>query len=110
MKNEPLKNKLLASLMHLLSIFLTFLLPLIVYLIARKRSEYFTFHAKEGLNLHFTFFPIFILLTFLSKNWSPATQISLTVIVIEAILILMAIFFTLKGKKFNYPVIRYFKV
>ncbi|MFJ7932679.1 DUF4870 domain-containing protein [Peribacillus sp. NPDC096448] len=110
MKNESLKNRILASLMHLLSLIFTFFLPLIVYLMVHKKSKYYTFHAKEGLNLHFTFFPIFLLLTIIAKKWSPAANISLSLIIIETILILIATFFTLKGKKFSYPVIRYFKV
>ncbi|CAM4154863.1 hypothetical protein BAMA_05570 [Bacillus manliponensis] len=109
MKNESLQNKLLACFMHLFSMVFTFFLPLIVYFIARKRSEYFAFHAKEGLNLHFTFLPIFTLLTLLAQKWSHATKISLALIVIETILICIAFLFTLKGKPFNYPVIRYFK-
>lgn len=56
MQQVPLLHRLLAALMHFLSLLLTFFLPLIVYFAVRKKSDYFSFHAKEGLNLHFTFF------------------------------------------------------
>lgn len=110
MKKESLLNRGLASLMHLFSLLLTFVLPVLVYLVTKGRNKYFADHAKEGMNLHFTFFPILLTLTFISKKWSVASVLSITLIILEAILILIAAFYTLKGKKFSYPVIRYFKV
>lgn len=102
-------NRVLAALMHLLSLFLTFFLPLIVYFFVRKKSNYFSLHAKEGLNLHFTLFPIFMLLSGLSRLWVPAAYIALVLLLLEAILICIATVCTLRGKTFSYPVIRYFR-
>ncbi|MGE8034013.1 hypothetical protein B1B04_09955 [Lysinibacillus sp. KCTC 33748] len=110
MKKERLLNRGLASLMHLLSLILTFILPILVYLVSRNNNKYFADHAKEGMNLHFTFFPVFLLLTFISKKWSAVSMISFALIILETILILVAAIYTLYGKKFSYPVIRYFKV
>jgi len=110
MKKESLLNRGLASLMPLFSLLLTFILPILVYLVSRNKNKYFADHAKEGMNLHFTFFPIFLLLTFISKKWSAVSMISFALIILETILILVAAIYTLNGKKFSYPVIRYFKV
>lgn len=110
MKKERLLNRGLASLMHLFSLLLTFILPILVYLVSRNKNKYFADHAKEGMNLHFTFFPVFLLLTFISKKWSAVSMISFALIILETILILVAAIYTLNGKKFSYPVIRYFKV
>lgn len=107
---ESLSNRVLASLMHLFSLLLTFFLPIIVYAVSKDRNDYFTNHAKEGMNLHFTFFPIFLILTFVSKKIKMASILSFSLIILETIFILIATIYTLKGKKFSYPVIRYFKV
>ncbi|MBB4824708.1 putative Tic20 family protein [Sporosarcina luteola] len=110
MEQVPLGKRWLAAAMHVLSLFLTFFLPLAVYFLVRKKSSYFTFHAKEGLNLHFTFFPIFIILTrILAKVWPFAATLALLLILLETVLILIAAIFAVMGKKFSYPVIRYFK-
>ncbi|GKV55350.1 hypothetical protein NCCP2222_12970 [Sporosarcina sp. NCCP-2222] len=110
LKQVSMRKRWLAAAMHILSLFLTFFLPLAVYFLVRKKSSYFTYHAKEGLNLHFTFFPIFIILTrVLAKVWPFAATVALLLILLETILILVAAIFTLMGKKFSYPVIRYFK-
>ncbi|WP_366248948.1 DUF4870 domain-containing protein [Terribacillus aidingensis] len=106
----PLKQKILASMMHLLSLFLTFFLPLIVLLFVQKRSSYFSHHAKEGLNLHFTFFPVFLLLRIIAINWPPASVVSMLLIGLETVLILWAAYCTLMNRPFSYPVIRFFKV
>ncbi|MET4559655.1 putative Tic20 family protein [Lysinibacillus parviboronicapiens] len=110
MKKESLLNRGLASLMHLFSLLLTFVLPILVYLVSKDRNKYFADHAKEGMNLHFTFFPVFLLLTLISTKWSAASVLSFALIILETIFIIIAAIYTLKGKKFSYPVIRYFKV
>lgn len=110
MKKEKLLNRILASFMHLFSLLLTFVLPILVYLGTKRRSKYFADHAKEGMNLHFTFFPIFLLLNLFSIRWSVLSIFSYGLITLEAILILIAVINTLRGKKFSYPVIRYFNV
>lgn len=110
MKKESLLNRILASLIHFFSLFLTFILPILVYLGAKGRNKYFAEHAKEGMNLHFTFFPVFIVLNLTSLKWSMLSAFSYGLITLEATLILIAVVYTLKGKKFSYPVIRYFKV
>jgi len=110
MKKERLLNRGLASLMHLFSLVLTFVLPILVYLVTRNKNKYFADHAKEGMNLHFTFFPVFLLLTFISEKWSAASTLSFVLIILETILIVIAAIYTFNGKKFSYPVIRYFKV
>jgi len=109
-KQESLLNRILASLMHFFSLLLTFILPILVYLGAKGRNKYFAEHAKEGMNLHFTFFPVFLVLNLTSLKWSMLSAFSYGLIALEAILILIAVVYTLKGKKFSYPVIRYFKV
>src|SRR5699024_3567950 len=109
-KKESLLNRILASLMHFFSLFLTFILPILVYLGVKGGNKYFVEHAKEGMNLHFTFFPIFLILNLASQKWSMLSAFSYGLITLEAILILIAVVYTLKGKKFSYPVIRYFKV
>lgn len=106
----PLKHKSLASLMHLFSLFLTFFLPLVVLLLTRKRSSYFRHHAKEGLNLHFTFFPIFLLLRIIAIGWPFADTISMLLIGMETVFIIWAAYCTLMDRPFSYPVIRFFKV
>ncbi|SDC95475.1 protein of unknown function [Terribacillus halophilus] len=106
----PLKQKIPASMMHLLSLILTFFLPLIVLLLVRKRSSYFSQHAKEGLNLHFTFFPVFLLLRITSIHYPPAGVASMLLIGLETILIIWAAYCTLIDRPFSYPVIRFFKV
>lgn len=68
MKKESLLNRVLACLMHLFSLLLTFILPILVYFLSKGRNDYFTNHAKEGMNLHFTFFPVFLILSFVSKK------------------------------------------
>ena len=110
LKKESLSNRVLASLMHLLSLLFTFILPILVYLVSKGRNEYFATHAKEGMNLHFTFFPILLILTFISKKIDTVSILSFSLIILETILILIATIYTLKGKRFSYPVIRYFKV
>ncbi len=110
MKKESLWNRVLASLMHIFSLLLTFILPIFVYLISKGRNDYFANHAKEGMNLHFTFFPVFLTLTLISKKFNIASTLSYVLIILETILILIATTYTLKGKKFSYPVIKYFKV
>ena len=110
MKRESLINRIMASLMHLFSLVLTFVLPILVYIGAKRRNQYFEDHAKEGMNLHFTFFPVFLILNVLSLKWSEASTFAYGLIFVETILILLAVLFTLQGKKFSYPVIRYFKV
>lgn len=110
LKKESLLNRVLASSMHLFSLLLTFILPILVYMVTKDRNNYFANHAKEGMNLHFTFFPILLLLTFLSKKISMVSILSFSLIILETILILIATIYTLRGKKFSYPVIRYFKV
>ncbi|MGE7915743.1 DUF4870 domain-containing protein [Lysinibacillus xylanilyticus] len=110
MKKESLLNRGLASLMHLFSLLLTFILPILVYLVTRNKNKYFADHAKEGMNLHFTFFPVFLFLTFISEKWSAASTLSFVLIILETILIVIAAIYTFSGKKFSYPVIRYFKV
>lgn len=110
MERESLVNRIMASLMHLFSLLLTFVLPIFVYLGAKKRNKYFENHAKEGMNLHFTFFPVFLILNVISLKWSKVSVLAYGLIFLETILILLAVFYTLKGKKFSYPVIRYFKV
>jgi uncharacterized protein len=110
MKKESLLNRGLASLMHLFSLLLTFVLPILVYLVTRNKNKYFADHAKEGMNLHFTFFPVFLFLTFISEKWSAASTLSFVLIILETILIVIAAIYTINGKKFSYPVIRYFKV
>jgi len=110
MKSEKLLNRILASLMHLFSLLLTFILPILVYLGAKGRNIYFANHAKEGMNLHFTFFPILIILNMISLKWSILSIFFYVLIILESILILIAVVYTLKGKKYSYPVIRYFKV
>ncbi len=106
MKRESLLNRGLASLIHLFSLLLTFILPMLVYLGTKKRNKYFADHAKEGMNLHFTFFPILLILNLM--NMGPVFTYGL--LTLETILILIAAIYALKGKKFSYPVIRYFKV
>lgn len=110
MKKESLLNRILASLMHLFSLLLTFILPVIIFLVSKGRNDYFANHAKEGMNLHFTFFPVFLTLTLMSKKFNMASTLSFVLIILETILILIATIYTLKGKKFSYPVIKYFKV
>lgn len=110
MKKESLLNRVLASLMHLFSLLLTFILPVIIFLVSKGRNDYFANHAKEGMNLHFTFFPVFLTLTLISKKFNMASTLSFVLIILETILILIATIYTLKGKKFSYPVIKYFKV
>lgn len=110
LKKESLLNRVLASLMHLFSLLLTFILPILVYLVTKGRNDYFANHAKEGMNLHFTFFPILLILTFVSKKINMVSILSFSLIILETILILIATIYTLKGKKFSYPVIKYFKV
>ena len=106
MNRERRLNRVLASLMHIFSLLFTFILPMLVYLRSRKSNKYFTDHAKEGMNLHFTFFPILLILNLVNVG-SIYTYGLLT---LETILILMAAIYALKGKTFSYPVIRYFKV
>ncbi|MBY7141833.1 DUF4870 domain-containing protein [Virgibacillus sp. NKC19-3] len=106
MKRESMLNRGLASLIHLFSLLLTFILPILVYLGTKNRNTYFADHAKEGMNLHFTFFPILLILNLLHMR--PAFTYSL--LTLETILILIAAMYALRGKKFSYPVIRYFKV
>lgn len=106
MKRESLLNRVFASLMHLFSLMLTFVLPLLIYLGTKNRSEYFAGHAKEGMNLHFTFFPILLILNLM--NVGPVFTYGL--LILESILILIAAIYALKGKMFSYPVIRYFSV
>lgn len=106
MRRERLVNRVLASLMHLFSLLLTFILPILVYLWTKKRNKYFADQAKEGMNLHFTFFPILLILRLM--NFEPVFTYGL--LILETILIGIAAFYALKGKKFSYPVIRYFKV
>lgn len=110
MEKESLLNRILASLMHLFSLVLTFILPILVYLGTKKRNKYFADHAKEGMNLHFTFFPVLLILSLISLRWNMLSALSYGLIVFETILILIAVVYTLKGKKFSYPAIRYFKV
>lgn len=110
MKKESLLNRVLASLIHLFSLLLTFILPVIIFLVSKGRNDYFANHAKEGMNLHFTFFPVFLTLTMISKKYNMASTLSFVLIILETILILIATIYTLKGKKFSYPVIKYFKV
>ncbi|MBS4207238.1 DUF4870 domain-containing protein [Bacillus sp. FJAT-50079] len=110
MKRESLLKRIGASSMHLFSLLLTFVLPILVYLGTKDRNKYFADHAKEGMNLHFTFFPIFLILNLVSLKWSVVSVFSYGLIILETILILIAVIYTLKGKKFSYPVIRYFKV
>ncbi|UNK19814.1 DUF4870 domain-containing protein [Paenibacillus sp. N3/727] len=110
MKKESLLNRILASLVHVFSILLTFALPIAVYFISKNKNKYLADHAKEGMNLHFTFFPIFLALTFTSHIWSAASVLSKALLVIETILIIIAAAYALKGKIFAYPVIRYFKI
>jgi len=110
LKKESLLNRVLASLMHLFSLLLTFILPILVYVVSKGRNDYLANHAKEGMNLHFTFFPILLILTFVSKKINMVSILSFSLIILETILILIATIYTLKGKKFSYPVIRYFKV
>lgn len=110
MEKERLSYRVWASLMHLFSLLLTFILPIVVYLLSKGRNDYFTQHAKEGMNLHFTFFPIFLTLTFMSQKFSVASTLSIALLILETILIIIATVCTLIGKKFSYPVIKYFKV
>lgn len=110
MKRESLLHRVMASLMHLFSLLLTFVLPILVYLVAKNRNKYFADHAKEGMNLHFTFFPVFLILNLISLKWRVASVFSYGLIALETVLILIAVLNTLMGKKFSYPVIRYFKV
>lgn len=109
LKKESLLNRLLASSMHLFSLLLTFVLPLLVYVVTKGRNNYFANHAKEGMNLHFTFLPILLILSFVSKKINIVSILSISFIILETILIVIATIYTLKGKKFSYPVIRYFK-
>ena len=109
LKKESLLNRVLASLMHLFSFLLTFILPILVYMVTKGRNDYFANHAKEGMNLHFTFFPVFLILTFVSKKINAISILYFPLIILETILILIATIYTLRGKKFSYPVIRYFK-
>jgi len=109
-KKERWINRILASALHLFSLLLTFALPVLVYIGAKRRNKYFADHAKEGMNLHFTFFPILLILQMISLRWSVLSAVSYGLIILEAILILVAVVYTLKGRKFSYPVIRYFKV
>ncbi|PAD35654.1 DUF4870 domain-containing protein [Terribacillus saccharophilus] len=106
----PLKQKILASMMHLLSLLLTFFLPLAVLLFVRKRNCYLSSHAKEGLNLHFTFLPIFIFIRITAEIWPYAGTASMALIGFETVLIARAAYFTLTDRPFSYPVIRFFKV
>lgn len=110
MNRESLLIRGLASLMHLFSLLLTFVLPVLVYLGVKDRNKYFAGHAKEGMNLHFTFFPVFLILNLISRKWSVVSVFPIGLIILETILILIAVIYTLKGKRFSYPVIRYFKV
>lgn len=110
MKKERLLDRVLASLMHLFSLLLTFVLPILVYIGARGRSKYFVDHAKEGMNLHFTFFPVFLLFNLLSFKWNTLSFFSYGLIMLETIIIVIAVVYTLKGKTYAYPVIRYFNV
>lgn len=110
MKKESLLNRILASFIHLFSLLLTFVLPILVYLMTKGRNKYFADHAREGMNLHFTFFPVFLILNLISLRWGVFSAFSYGLITLETILILIAVVFTLKGKMFSYPVIRYFKV
>src|SRR5690606_14443128 len=99
LNNESLLHRVLASLMHLLSLLLTFILPILVYLLSRGKNDYFTNHAKEGMNLHFTFFPVFLILSFVSKKIAMVSILYFLLIILETILILVAAIYTLKGKK-----------
>ena len=86
MNNESLLHRVLASLRHLLSLLLTFILPILVYLLSRGKNDYFTNHAKEGMNLHFTFFPVFLILSFVSKKIAMVSILYFLLIILETIL------------------------
>jgi len=83
MAKESLLNRILASSMHLFSLLLTFVLPILVFFSTKGKSKYFAEHAKEGMNLHFTFFPILIILNLM--NLKPVLIYGL--LLIETILI-----------------------
>lgn len=50
MKKESLLNRILASLMHFFSLFLTFILPILVYLGTKGKNKYFVEHELFYLN------------------------------------------------------------
>ncbi|MCU0334071.1 MAG: DUF4870 domain-containing protein [Chitinophagaceae bacterium] len=53
-------ERTLAILCHLLGYFLSFLVPLIIYLVKKDESPYVAAHAKEALNFQITLFLVVI--------------------------------------------------
>lgn len=53
-------ERTLAILCHLLGFFLSFLVPLIIYLVKKDESAYVAAHAKEALNFQITIFLVVV--------------------------------------------------
>ncbi|MBC7687161.1 MAG: DUF4870 domain-containing protein [Aquabacterium sp.] len=53
-------EKTMAILSHILTIFSSFIAPLIIYLIKKDESPYVAEHAKESLNFQITLFILYI--------------------------------------------------
>lgn len=54
------EERTLAILCHVLGFFLSFLVPLIIFLVKKDESPYVTAHAKEALNFQITFLLVVI--------------------------------------------------
>jgi uncharacterized Tic20 family protein len=92
-------EKTMAILSHILTIFGSFLPPLIIYLIKNKESAFIAAHAKEALNFQIT---LVIVMTIL-----VITIIGILLIwvvgVVALILVIIAAIRASEGKLYRYP-------
>jgi uncharacterized Tic20 family protein len=97
------EDKTLALLAHILTLFVGFLAPLIIWLVKKDESKFVADNAKESLNFQITI-AIFYIIAFVAMFLLIGFLLLPAVWVINLIFVIIATIRANEGKVYRYPI------
>jgi hypothetical protein len=95
-------EKTLAILSHILTIIVSFVGPLIIYLLKKDESDFVKEHAKESLNFQITVFILYII-SFVLLLILIGGLLMLCLYIANLVLVIVATIRAAEGKLYRYP-------
>lgn len=101
--NPSSDEKTMALLSHVLTLILSFIAPLVIYLVKKDESAFVTEHAKESLNFQITMFLIYIV-CFILVFLIVGIFLFMIAGLLHTVLVIVATIKAAEGKLYRYPI------